>query len=74
MENTEKKPPELSLADLQNIRTLIDISVKRGTFVAGEMSSVGAVYDRLSVFLDAVREANTPQEQPTETITASTTE
>jgi hypothetical protein len=57
--------PELSIADLQNLRGIIDVAVKRGTFVAGEMSAVGSVYDRLNAFLIAVTPppAATP-EQP----------
>jgi hypothetical protein len=56
MENQEQTPTqaELSIADLQNIRTLIDVAVRRGTFGASELSSVGAVFDRLNAFLSAV--------------------
>jgi hypothetical protein len=59
MENQEQKQAELSIADLQNIKTLIDVAVRRGAFVAGELTSVGAVYDRLSTFLSSV----TPPQQ-----------
>jgi hypothetical protein len=52
--------PELSIADLQNLKSVIDVAVKRGAFQAAEMSSVGSVYDRLSAFLVAV----TPPQQP----------
>jgi hypothetical protein len=56
-EQTQEQAPaqaELSIADLQNIRTLIDVAVRRGTFGATELSSVGAVFDRLNTFLSAV--------------------
>jgi hypothetical protein len=56
-EQTQEQAPaqaELSIADLQNIRTLIDVAVRRGTFGATELSSVGAVFDRLNAFLAAV--------------------
>lgn len=65
----EQKAPELGIADLQNLRTLIDVAVRRGTFNASELSSVGAVFDRVNAFLNAVApkkdeaadtEANTP--------------
>lgn len=46
--------PELSVADLQNLRIIIDTAVRRGAFTAPEMSSVGAVFDRLNAFLNAV--------------------
>jgi hypothetical protein len=71
-EQTQEQAPsqaELSIADLQNIRTLIDVAVRRGTFGATELSSVGAVFDRLNAFLSAVTPP--PQEDgeaaPTET-------
>ena len=57
--------PELSIADLQNLKAIIDVAVKRGAFAAGEISAVGSVYDRLNAFLVAVTPppAATP-EQP----------
>ena len=55
--------PELNINDLQNIRAIIDTATRRGAFGAGEMSSVGAVFDRLNTFLNAVSPPAT--EQPT---------
>lgn len=46
--------PELTITDLQNIKALVEVSVKRGTFAASELSSIGAVYDKLNSFLVAV--------------------
>jgi hypothetical protein len=46
--------PELSIADLQNLKAVIDVAVKRGAFQAAEMSSIGGVYDRLNAFLVSV--------------------
>ena len=76
MENQEQTQtpaqPELSIADLQNIRTLVDVAVRRGAFGAAELSSVGAVYDKLSNFLAAVapqqpaQEESAPADQPAE--------
>lgn len=67
MENQEQTnaptQPELSLNDLQNLRALIDVAVRRGAFSAAESSSVGAVFDRLNTFLNAV------MPQPSETKT-----
>lgn len=59
MENQEQQTsqPELSIADLQNLRTLIDVAVRRGAFNASELSSVGAVFDRVNAFLNAVAPA-----------------
>jgi hypothetical protein len=66
MENQEQAQtstqPELSIADLQNLRIVIDTAVRRGAFGANELSSVGAVFDRLNTFLNAVVPQNTPAE------------
>lgn len=60
MENQEQtqtpSQPDLSIADLQNIRVLIDVAVRRGAYPAAEFSSVGAVYDKLNAFLNFVAE------------------
>lgn len=54
MENQEQAQPELNVSDLQNLRILLDVAVSRGAFKAPELSSVGAVFDRLNSFLNAV--------------------
>jgi hypothetical protein len=59
--------PELSIADLQNLKAIIDVAVKRGAFGAGEISAVGNVYDRLSAFLVAVTPA--PAATPEQPVT-----
>jgi hypothetical protein len=46
--------PQLTIQDLQNLRSVIDLSVRRGAFGASEVSSVGQVFDRLNTFLTAV--------------------
>lgn len=65
MENQDQqKAPELGVSDLLNVRTLLDVAVKRGTFAPNELSSVGSVYDKLNGFLNAV--APQVQEQKTQ--------
>ena len=57
MENQEQQqttPPELSITDLQNLRAIVDTAIRRGTFSGAEISSVGAVYDRVNNFINAV--------------------
>ena len=65
MENEEQMPveetsseaeptPDLNVTDLVNIRAIIDAAVRRGTFSASEISGVGAAYDKLDKFLNAV--------------------
>jgi hypothetical protein len=46
--------PELTVADLNNLRSVLDIAVRRGTFQATELSSVGAVFDKLNAFVNAL--------------------
>jgi hypothetical protein len=46
--------PQLSITDLQNLRAIVDVSVKRGAFGAAEISAVGATFDKLNTFLNAV--------------------
>lgn len=47
---------ELTLNDLANLRSIVDVAVKRGTFNASEISGVGTVYDRLNNFLTSISE------------------
>ena len=58
--------PELNIADLQNIRAIIDTASRRGAFGAGEMSAVGSVFDRLNTFLNAVTPAQASADQSAE--------
>jgi len=46
--------PELTVNDLNNIKQVLEAAVRRGAFQAGELSSVGAAYDKLSTFLEAI--------------------
>lgn len=59
--------PDLTITDLQAIKTIIDVASSRGTFKAAEMSVVGNTYNRLTQFLDAVKPADQKEgatEQP----------
>jgi len=53
----EQAAPDLTINDLQALKTIIDVSCQRGTFRANEMTSVGQVYNRLTSFLDHVTPA-----------------
>jgi len=44
----------LSITDLQNIKSILDVSARRGTFSAAEMEAVGSTYNKLTKFLDTV--------------------
>lgn len=60
MEN-EQKQPELTITDLTNLRSIVEAAVRRGAFGAGEISGVGATFDKLNAFLNAVTQQKTEQ-------------
>lgn len=44
----------LSIADLQAIAQVIDAAVRRGAFGASEVTEVGAIYTKLTGFLQVI--------------------
>jgi hypothetical protein len=52
-EATQQPAPDLTIADLQNLRSIIDVASRRGAFGAAEMSAVGSVFNKLDAFLAA---------------------
>jgi len=63
MENTNQTP-NISIQDLATIHSLLDVACTRGAFRAEEASKVGAVYDKLTAFLNVVIEqAKAAEEQ-----------
>jgi hypothetical protein len=46
--------PELTIQDLGNLRAVIDVASQRGAFRAAEMAAVGATFNKLNDFLNAV--------------------
>ena len=59
----------LTVADLRNIRTIIDISSSRGAFRGAELKTVGEVFDKLDSFLKAI-DAKAEEQKKTENNTA----
>jgi hypothetical protein len=59
--------PELTIVDLQNIRSIIEVSARRGAFAANEMEAVGGTFNKLAKFLEAVapQSAEGQTEEPT---------
>lgn len=49
MENTQ-----ITVADLNLLKNIIDLASTRGAFQASEMRQVGEVYEKLVAFLEAV--------------------
>ena len=60
----------LTLSDLQTIAQVIDAATRRGAFGAAEVSEVGAIYTKLTTFLNVVaaqqREAVVPEGEGSE--------
>jgi len=57
MDNTQ-----ITIADLDTIKNIIDLATTRGAFRGEELSQVGLVYDKLNAFLKAVIEQAKAQE------------
>ncbi len=52
---------ELTINDLNALKTVIDVATQRGAFKAAEMESVGKIYNKLSNFLASVTNAKEGQ-------------
>jgi hypothetical protein len=45
---------QITVADLDSIKNIINLASTRGAFRGEELSQVGTVYDKLAAFLEAV--------------------
>ena len=54
---------QITIADLDTIKNIIDLACTRGAFRGAEISQVGAVFDKLTAFLTQVIEQAKAQEQ-----------
>jgi hypothetical protein len=52
--------PDLTVTDLQALKSIIDVASQRGAFKPNEMMTVGQTYNKLDAFLGAV----TANQQP----------
>jgi|TARA_R110002033_G_scaffold164305_1_gene201599 hypothetical protein len=52
---TVNEAPELTVNDLTAIKQVIDVASQRGAFKPNEMVSVGTIYSKLELFLNAVQ-------------------
>jgi hypothetical protein len=52
MENTT----QITVQDLGNLHAIVDLAAQRGAFRGSELAQVGAVFDKLTAFLEAVAE------------------
>ena len=51
---------QLTVADIANIKTLLEAACARGAFRASEMSQVGSVYDKINGFLTQAQQQLSP--------------
>ena len=54
-------PTALTIADLKNLATILDVASTRGAFKANEMAGVGFLYNKLQAFLAKVAPEQTPE-------------
>lgn len=57
----QEVPESISLVDLQTLLQIVDLASQRGAFRGAELTQVGAIFDKLNVFLSYVaaqQEAN----------------
>lgn len=52
MENTNQQEQIITIADLDMLKQIIDVACSRGAFKGDELSQVGAVYNKLTAFLN----------------------
>lgn len=57
--------PQITLADIATLKQIVEVATNRGAFRAEELSQIGAVYDRVSAWVEAMtqQEATEDTEQ-----------
>lgn len=50
----KQQGPDLTVQDLQALKSIIDVASQRGAFKPNEMVTVGQTYNKLDAFLAAV--------------------
>ena len=59
----QQAAPELTIQDLTNLRSIVEVATQRGAFRAAELTQVGTSFDRLNTFLTAIADANAEKEE-----------
>ena len=59
-------PTALSIGDLRNLSTILDVASTRGAFKANEMAGVGFLYNKLQAFLAKVAPEQKPEDKKAE--------
>ena len=73
MENTND-PTQITIADLDTLRNIVDLASTRGAFRGTELTQVGAIYDKLTAFLDAIIAQAKAQEEANQAATPAAPE
>jgi len=73
MENTNDSN-QITIADLDTLKNIVDLASTRGAFRGAELTQVGAIYDKLTAFLDAIIAQAKAQEEATQAATPAATE
>ena len=73
MENTND-PTQITIADLDTFRNIVDLASTRGAFRGAELTQVGAIYDKLTAFLDAIIAQAKAQEEANQAVTPAAPE
>jgi len=60
---TQEQAPDLTVADLTAMKSIIDVASQRGAFRPNEMTAVGQTYTKLETFLNAVDKQQGETEQ-----------
>jgi hypothetical protein len=65
-EETQATPEvNLEVVDLQNAAQVIDLAVQRGAFRGNEAAQVGAVYNKLTAFIEVITARQAAQAEQT---------
>ena len=64
-QDPQADPNALSIGDLKNLSTILDIASSRGAFRASEMAGVGQIYNKLQGFLNKIANTEAPATAPT---------
>lgn len=73
MENTNNSN-QITIADLDTLKNIVDLASSRGAFRGAELTQVGAIYDKLTAFLDAIIAQAKAQEEANQAATPAATE
>ena len=73
MENTNDSN-QITIADLDTLKNIVDLASTRGAFRGAELTQVGAIYDKLTAFLDAIIAQAKAQEEANQAATPAATE